>query len=95
MINITTICSILGGTLFWYSSHSFVLFSSLPVPFQDIPLDLGSCDNINKLFCDLHTFSLDSKTHINMSINNNSSKEFVNYWICGTASENNWYDKGC
>lgn len=78
----------------WDGLPSFVLLSSLPVPSQDLPLDLGSCDNINKLFCDFHTFSMDSKTHINMLVNN-SSKEFVNYWLYSTATENNWFDKGC
>ena len=25
----------------------------------------------------------------------NNSKEFVNYWLCGTATEINWFDKSC
>ena len=73
-------------------SYDFGMLSYFSVPSHKPAL---SCDNISRLLNDFNHFMgyPDREIHIDMSGNN--SKGFVNYWLYGTATEINWFDKCC
>ena len=54
-----------------------------------------SCVNISRLLTDFNNFSgsLDKAIHIDTSTND--WKGFVDFWLYGTATEINWFDKYC
>lgn len=97
MINslvLLTIGSIFVGGIMSDGFSDFVLFSYFSGSSRGN--SIGSCDNISRLLHDFDSFrgSLDSQTYIDISTNN-KSKEFVNYWLYGTATEINWFDNYC
>ena len=75
------------------SFNDFVLFSPISLSSHDISTD--SCDNFNKLLNYFNNLkdNLCINTHTNSGTNN--TKQFINYWLCGTATEINWFDKTC
>ena len=65
-------------------------------------MTVDSCDNINRLLSEFNSSmgSLSRETHIDMSsihidMSNNNWNEFIKYWLYGTATEINWFDKSC
>ena len=52
-----------------------------------------SCDKTAELLFEFNNCkkSLGLETHVKVS----TIKEFVKYWLYGTANEQNWFDKGC
>lgn len=71
-------------------SYAILDLSYFPASCHDITLD--TCDNMSKLLYDFKSSmgSLAKEAHTN-----NNSKQLLNYWLYGTASEINWFDKGC
>ena len=74
------------------ASCAIALFSYFTESCNEIGID--TCDSISKLLSDFNSSmgTLDRETHTNTNIN---SKEFVDYWLYGTATHINWFDKYC
>ena len=54
-------------------------------------IGIDTCDSISIVLSDFNSMgSLARETHTNTNIN---WKELVNYWLYGTATEINWFDK--
>lgn len=102
-MNTSLILLTIGGT--FVSLGSLVLISLNICPDSELlscifkssdVVSLDSCDKINKLLSEFNSFkdSLDRKTHIDVSTKYNL-KETAQYWLYGTATEINWFDKAC
>ena len=50
-----------------------------------------TCDSLKELLYEFDT----SKASLAKQTHTNNSKEFVNYWLYGTATKINWFDKSC
>ena len=72
-----------------FSGNFVIVSKNLIVSCNEINVD--TCDSISKLLYDFNSGmgSLVKQTHTD------NSKELVNYWLCGTATEINWLDKSC
>lgn len=94
---IATMGGIFVGVIIWDGSHGFIPYLSLSGSSYDI--SLTSCDNIKILLSDFNSFShsldmvtngVDTRTDIPV---NNNTKEIINYWLHGTPTNTNWFDK--
>ena len=79
-----------------YRAEALDLISLASIGSTSHEIPLESCDKISGLLSDFNKLmtSLDKETVMDVSTNNNW-KEFVNYWLYGTATKNNWFDQGC
>ena len=94
-----TMGGIFVGVIIWDGYHGFVPYLSLSGSSYDI--SLTSCDNIKILLSDFNSFSHllgmvtnGMDTHTDVPVNNNT-KEILNYWLYGTATNTNWFDASC
>ena len=95
-----TMWGILAGGILLNEFTDFVLLSYYLASSHDIPVD--SCDKINGLLYEFNSSmgSLSRETHSDMSsihidVSNDNWDKFIKYWLYGTATEINWFDKSC